>query len=243
MSVPRILRNRMNETTLRECRFVNQTPGYRRQPAYLRFDYSKRNESASLVLLEAALSFTLCRQFLETPYFFIKYGRGLEEVEGTLAKTSMETSVDWRVNTLKSLGKNASLDPKVATEMAHRFVEDFGFLLIEMDKTAFTDLVELFIQFAEIALKLWSTKTHIVVSYPTEIWERGFPVGNPYVECEPGLVTTLGEQLNGRPVGVVLRPCIVSQPIQTAGHEPSQVVWSKAMVWLSSATRKKKSKH
>ncbi|XWW96771.1 hypothetical protein V2A60_004751 [Cordyceps javanica] len=240
MSVPRILQNCMNETTLRKCRFVNQTPGYRRQPAYLRFDYSKRNESASLVLLEAALSSTLCQRFLKTPYFFMRYGRGLEEVEGTLAKTSMEASVDWRVNTLKSLGKNASLDPDAATEMAHRFVEDFGFLLIEMDKTAFRDLVELFIQFAEIALKLWSTKTHIVVSYPTEIWERGFHVGDPYVECEPGLAAALGEQLNGRPVGVVLRPCIVSQPIQTAGHEPSQVIWSKAMVWVSS---EEKSKH
>ncbi|OAQ95921.1 hypothetical protein LLEC1_04562 [Akanthomyces lecanii] len=233
MSAPEIRPSNTNKVALREHDVMNRASWYRSEPAYLKFDSSERNESASLVLLEAALSSELCHCFLTTPFFMIRGRHGLKVVEETLAKTSIEAATHWRVNTLKSLGNASSLDSKVAAASARKFVQKFGFLLKDMDNDAVDDLAKLFVQFSDIALKLWATKTNIRLLYGAELWRYTFELDDPFVECDPGIASFLGKQLNGRPIGVIMRPCILSEPIPKAGQELVPVVWSKAMVWVS----------
>ncbi|KAM3454942.1 hypothetical protein MY3296_002724 [Beauveria thailandica] len=60
-----------------------------------------------------------------------------------------------------------------------------------------------------------------------------FRMNDSYMECEPAVASAPGERLNDRPIGVVIRPCILSESISDSGEEIPPVVWSKALVWVS----------
>ncbi|KAJ6785291.1 hypothetical protein PWT90_01091 [Aphanocladium album] len=214
---------KIDKAKLQGCDFVNLSPGYHSGPTYLQFDPSFQNESASLVLVEGALSSALCEAFLAYPFFSIERGMGLNEFAETVAETSIEASVDWRVQTLKALGKAGKLERARAIQLAHKFAHDFGFLLKAIDKTAFDDLVELFMRFSDIALEIWATKTSITFLNGINIWSLEYRADDPYRECDANVPSGSRKQLNGRPIGVVMRPCILSNPVSSAGKNSSPV--------------------
>ncbi len=129
--------------------------------------------------------------------------------------------------------KSFSLEPKFIEARAEQFVKTFGFLLQELDRSALADLLALFTSFSEIALKLWQTPTQINIVGMRDIYDWGFSTSCPYVECEAVVASALGAQLEGRPVGVLMRPCILSCAIPQPGKELPPVIWSKALVWVS----------
>ncbi|KAM3557074.1 hypothetical protein ARSEF4850_005232 [Beauveria asiatica] len=210
MCAPEIDWSKGQEKILDCCNLVNQQHHYRSGPAHLLFDHAAPDGCSSLVLLQAALAKSLVDTFLRNPYFLLNDDTILQKIESTFAENAEHIKV--------------YLD---------RFLSTFGFLIQELDKTAWDDLANLFTRFSQIALKLWQTPTLIYILEMTDLVDCPFRMDNSCMECEPAVASALGERLNDRPIGVVIRPCILSESISDSGEEIPPVVWSKALVWVS----------
>ncbi|KAM3527244.1 hypothetical protein NHJ13051_003056 [Beauveria bassiana] len=233
MCAPEIDWSKDHKKILNICNLVNQAHHYRSGPAHLLFDHAAPDGYSSLVLLQAALAKSLVDTFLRNPYFLVDNGTVFQNIESSFAEKSLKESINWRVNTVRNLEKTISLDADLIEVHLNRFLSTFGFLCQELDKSARDDLASLFKRFSQIALKLWQTPTLIHIFDMAEMAHCPFRVNGPYMECEPAVASALGERLNDRPIGVVIRPCIVSQPISDSGEQIPPVVWSKALVWVS----------
>ncbi|PMB68131.1 hypothetical protein BM221_006308 [Beauveria bassiana] len=233
MCAPEIDWSKDHEKILNVCNLVNQAHHYRSGPAHLLFAHAAPDGYSSLVLLQAALAKSLVDTFLRNAYFLVDNGTVLQNIESTFAEKSLKESINWRVNTVRNLEKTISLDADLIEVHLNRFLSTFGFLTQELDKTARDDLANLFTRFSQNALKLWQTPTLINILDMAEMAHCPFRVNDSYMECEPAVASALGERLNDRPIGVVIRPCIVSQPISDSGEQIPPVVWSKALVWVS----------
>ncbi|KAJ4199848.1 hypothetical protein NW767_007828 [Fusarium falciforme] len=91
-------------------------------------------------------------------------------------------------------------------------------------------------QFFKLALQLW--KRHVLISVEglEEQDLKHFRSGQPDMEAEDSVLNgARGAHLDGRPVQVMVRPRIVSQLVHQDGQLADRVVWSKAVVWVSSA--------
>ncbi|KAF1730810.1 hypothetical protein CRV24_008880 [Beauveria bassiana] len=233
MCAPEIDWSKGHEQTLDCYNLVNQDHHYRSGPAHLLFDYAAPDGCSSLVLLQAALAQSLVDTFLTNPYFLLDDGAALQNIESTFAEKSLKESINWRVNTVRNLEKTISLDAELIEVHLNRFLSTFGFLIQELDKTARDDLANLFTRFSQNALKLWQTPTLIHILDMADMANFPFDTSHPYIECEPAVASALGERLNGRPIGVVIRPCILSSSISDSGERNAAVVWPKALVWVS----------
>lgn len=127
----------------------------------------------------------------------------------------------------------APLDPASSVAKAKEFETEFGFLLQELDEESREDLANLFTSFATLCLRLWKIRTDIGVFGMPGFVGAKFDLGSEHMDGEQVTVSSLGPKLNGRPIGVVMRPLIVAEPVVAAGKPPHQVVWSKALVWVS----------
>ncbi|KAM3500199.1 hypothetical protein MY10362_006623 [Beauveria mimosiformis] len=233
MCAPEIDWSKGHEKILDCCNLVNQQHHYRSGPAHLLFDHAAPDGSSSLVLLQAALAKSLVDTFLRNPYFLLDDGTIMNKIESAFAKKSLKESINWRVNTVRSLEKIFPLNAEQVEVHLNRFLSNFGFLIQELDKTAWDDLANLFTRFSQIALNLWQTPTLIRILNMADMANFPFEMSHPYIECEPAVASALGERLNGRPIGVVIRPCILSESISDSGELEVPVVWSKALVWVS----------
>lgn len=253
MCTPEIRWKRRNISAVRSHTLLNEAKSYCSAPKHLMFDPRLPDGHSSLVLLQAALADFLVSAFLKSPYFLIDDGTTLEQFETALAKSkqicvsssfeaharsdsflgSMGAAANWRVNTVRNLEATFPMEPAQIKRLVERFLRTFGFLAQQLDDAASEDLVDIFTRFSKIALKLWQTPTKVRVLNNKDIFAWAFETNFPYVECEPAIASALGETLNGRPVGVVMRPCILSDPIPEPGKQATPVVWSKALAWVS----------
>lgn len=141
--------------------------------------------------------------------------------------------IDWRIQTVECLEKIVPFNPALSSSKAHSFEAEFGFLLREMDQEARKDLADLFTGFAHLALRLWKIRSNISVLGMPQLADESYQLGSNRVQGEPAVVSALGHRLNGRPIGVVIRPLIISEPVMPEGKPQQQVIWSKALVWVS----------
>lgn len=95
------------------------------------------------------------------------------------------------------------------------------------------DLVSIISSFAKLALRLWRTRTNIHVQGMHSLAEKRFQLGSGHMDGDTAAVAAFGQRLNGRPIGVLMRPLIMSEPITTKQGEERMVVWSKALAWVS----------
>lgn len=113
------------------------------------------------------------------------------------------------------------------------FVEDYKFLLSEVyDHEAHQDLVQIFADFAKLALKMWKTQTNIKWYDLNSFEEPHFQPGNPWIEVDHSLMSRMGRHLNGRPIGLLIHPMITSQS-PSKSDKMEEVVWLKALAWVS----------
>lgn len=126
-----------------------------------------------------------------------------------------------------------SFDLPTSASYARQFENDFVFLLGKLDEEAREDLGKLFTAFALLALKLWKTRSSIAVIGMPTFADTAFELGSKHMDGDPTTVSSLGRRLDGRPIGVVMRPLIVSKPIVPEDRQQEEVVWSKAFVWVS----------
>lgn len=141
--------------------------------------------------------------------------------------------MDWRIQTVECLEKMSPVKPELFKDRAQLFETEFGFLLEKLDHEAREDLISLFTQFAHLALNLWKIRTTFSVLGMADLAHVQFRLGSDQVDAEPTAVSALGQQLNGRPIAVVIRPLFISRPVMPKGKPQEQVVWSKALAWVS----------
>jgi hypothetical protein len=121
----------------------------------------------------------------------------------------------------------------VAVGKAKEFVTWFSFLLDELDQEALEDLAKLYTDFAHLAVRLWKIRTTIRVLEMPQLADSVFQFGSHKMEGEATAASSLGWRLNGRPIAVVIRPLIISEPVVLEDMPPQEVIWSKTLVWVS----------
>lgn len=134
---------------------------------------------------------------------------------------------------MECLEKIAPFNPALALKKARAFEDNFWFLLGEIDQQSHEDLAQLFTDFARLSLRLSKIRTTISVLGMPRLADEEFQLESGLVQGEPTVVSALGERLNGRPIGVVIRPLIISEPVVPEDKPQQQVIWSKAIVWVS----------
>ncbi|KAL7906458.1 hypothetical protein GGI35DRAFT_109644 [Trichoderma velutinum] len=226
---------------------INSSRGYMSEPAYLQFSMDLPDGRSPVVLLQAVLSQTLCQTFLRDAYFLAdgmetpnKLGqdladsrRRLKELEDMLCKVDKSFGVDWRIQTVESLERATPFGLHLVENKAKRFVQDFHFLLKDVDDHALKDLAQLFHDFGSIALKLWKLRTVIKAHGLSRFAEQRFDAGSSFIEADFVGSPAARRRLQGRYVGVVVRPLIISEPLGQDGEASKEVVWLKAAGWVS----------
>ncbi|EGX96743.1 hypothetical protein CCM_01401 [Cordyceps militaris CM01] len=214
-------------------RGLNRSDAYEALPPHLKFDFTLPDGRSSFVLLQAALSEKLVEVFLDSPYFLEPTEIAFPEVEQYL----YDEAIEWRTKLVKILETVAPFLLADATRLAREFEQEARVLLKDPDEESRRDLADLFAKFSDIAIKLWKSPTEIRSRTMVGFQNCPYRKSDPWTECETTTLAQLGDQVNGRPIGVVMRPLITSQAIQKPGedYDPySCAVWSKALVWVSS---------
>lgn len=113
-------------------------------------------------------------------------------------------------------------------------MQEYWFLLSadQYDHEANKDLVQIFTSFANLALKLWKTRANVEWCDMTRFGEAHFELGHPWLEVEQSLASAMGQRLNGRPIGLIIRPLIASKSLSKNG-KMEEVIWLKALAWVS----------
>ena len=140
----------------------------------------------------------------------------------------------WRIQTMDCLETAVPIIVDYAQQAADKFVQEYWFLLSvdKYDYEAMRDLAQIFADFASLAMKLWKSGAKVRWYSTRDFGEIPFELGNAWSEVESPLVSALGQLLNGRPIGLIIRPLILSSIISENGNwEP--VIWHKALAWVS----------
>jgi hypothetical protein len=117
---------------------------------------------------------------------------------------------------------------------AKNFAETYEALMKPLDKIGREELIDLFVGFGKLALKLWKRKTNIKVESLGDPTLGDFKVMYGEMEAHSSVGLLAGDHsLDGRPICVVVRPRIVSQSIAERGGRAKGIVWSTASVWVS----------
>ncbi|KAK4073119.1 uncharacterized protein Triagg1_5399 [Trichoderma aggressivum f. europaeum] len=232
---------------LQSMGIINNSKSYMEEPANLQFPMDLPDGRSPMVLLQAVLSLTLCDAFLTDAYFLADgmetskvlgqdpsdNRRWLKELEDMLCKADKNLGIDWRIQTVQSLEKATPLNLHLIQTKAKTFVQDFSFLLKQVDAQALNDLSQLFLDFGTMALKFWKTRAVIKTHGMPRFAEYRFDDESPFIEADGVGSPAARRSVRGRHVGVVVRPLIVSEPLGRHGEAGGEVVWLKAAGWVS----------
>ncbi|KAJ4317354.1 hypothetical protein N0V84_007411 [Fusarium piperis] len=200
-------------------------------PAHLRINM--RDETAAPVLLQAALAKFLCDSFLTEPFFLQDW---LPKISDAAFKgTNIDAITTWRVQTVQYLEVAFPPSRRFFEERAEGFVRQYACLLQQVHEDTLLELAKLMGQFYKLAMQLW--KRHALISVEGLEQEnlKHFRSAQPDMEAEDSVLRGGGgENFDGRPVQVMVRPRIVSQLVHQDGQLADRVVWAKAVVWVSS---------
>ncbi|KAL6696355.1 hypothetical protein J3F84DRAFT_373780 [Trichoderma pleuroticola] len=226
--------------TLLQEGIINSSESYLKSPEYLKFTINTPNGSGPLVLLQAALVHRLCYLYLGDAYFLAEELHtesnnryNLRQLEQHFGQMQPIAAIDWRVQTVECLERSVPIMNEHLQREAQIFAKEHRFLLSETyDQEAHQDLVQIFASFASLALKLWKTRTNIKWYSMNGFGELYFQPGHPSIEVEQSLMSRMGRQLNGRPIGLFIHPMIGSQSL-SKNDKVEEVVWLKALAWVS----------
>ncbi|PTB64495.1 hypothetical protein BBK36DRAFT_1179698 [Trichoderma citrinoviride] len=226
---------------LLEAGIINANRDHLDGPEYLIFKINTPDGSGPLMLLQAALATRLCDLYLADPYFLaqelptnLQDRWMLPRLEHIFSHAALDAAINWRVQTVECLEQAVPITESYVTREVHRFVQEYGFLLStdQFDHEAGKDLARIFANFAGLALKLWKSRAHVCCCGIRGFGEAAFDLGNPLIEVDSSLASSMGQRLNGRPIGLIIRPAIWANSLSQDGTV-EQVVWLKALAWVS----------
>ncbi|KAK8913484.1 hypothetical protein VCV18_011490 [Metarhizium anisopliae] len=158
----------------------------------------------------------------------------LNDLEDKLPNGPRAALIDWRIQIVKYLEQDVNKKTELYTKRANLFEEQFRFLLKkDRNEDDHSDLVDHFTDFSRLALRLWKDPTTIKVQGMPQLAAEDYLPGSPLVEYHH-LSPSFKERRPQRLFAMVLtRPLIVSKPVAPEGKPQREVVWSKAVAWVS----------
>ncbi|KAJ3456440.1 hypothetical protein MRS44_016463 [Fusarium solani] len=189
-------------------------------PAHLKINM--RDETAAPVLLQAALAKFLCDSFLMEPFFLQDWLPRASDAAFT--GTNLHAITTWRVQTVEFLEVTFPPSKHYFRERAEDFTRKYACLLQQVHEDALLELSELMEQFCKLALQLW--KRHVLISVEGLEQQdlKHFRSAQPDMEAEDSVLHgARGAHLDGRPVQVMVRPRIVSEPVHQDGQLADRV--------------------
>ncbi|KAM5349522.1 hypothetical protein ACJ41O_006027 [Fusarium nematophilum] len=204
-------------------------------PGHLRLDI--HGGTGALVLLQAALARSLCNKFLTDP-FFLRPGLSTQLTldMDLMTEARNDFLVSWRIHTSEFLEAAFPPSPQFFRDPAKDFATTYASLIKPLDDIGHAELASLFERFGTLALQLWRRKSSIRVQGLEDGSLRLFNSRAGDVEAHGTVHLEAGStRLDGRPVHVLVRPRIVSEPVIEGGHQAETIVWSSAVVWVSNS--------
>ncbi|KAF5582206.1 hypothetical protein FPCIR_9638 [Fusarium pseudocircinatum] len=195
---------------------------------HLRFDLTHR--TATAVLLQAALAKTLMQTFLGNPFFLDQHCLNKTALQGG---ASAEATVTWRIQTCQYLEQAFPPHNQALQTYAEGFARTYEPLIEPLDRESLTQLTKLFETTCSLALRLWKLRTNIRIEALGDATLHRFQSMFGDMEAHPTVGLLKGDKrFDGRPICVVVRPRIVSEPVES-GNRGRGIVWSPAQVWVS----------
>ncbi|KAF4487752.1 hypothetical protein FAGAP_11399 [Fusarium agapanthi] len=217
--------------TVEETRNLMRTEGIINDPdceEHLRFDVTHR--TATAVLLQAALTKTLVQIFLGNPFFLSRHCLNKTALQGG---ASAEATVTWRIQTCQYLEQAFPPHEQGLQACAEGFAKTYEPLIEPLDRESLTQLTKLFETTCSLALRLWKLRTNIRILALGDATLHRFQSMFGDMEAHPTVGLLKGDKrFDGRPICVVVRPRIVSQPVESESCERG-IVWATAQVWVS----------
>ncbi|KLO90626.1 uncharacterized protein LW93_11047 [Fusarium fujikuroi] len=216
--------------SVEETRNLMLTQGIMNDPdceEHLRFDVTHR--TATAVLLQAALTKTLMQTFLENPFFLGQHYLNKTALQGGFA----EATVTWRIQTCQYLEQALPPHNQAMQAYAEGFARTYEPLIEPLDRESLTQLTNLFATTCSLALRLWKLRTNIRVEALGDATLHRFQSMFGDMEAHPTVGLLKGDKrFDNRPICVVVRPRIVSEPVESEKRGRG-IVWSLAQVWVS----------
>ncbi|KAF5587615.1 hypothetical protein FPANT_6843 [Fusarium pseudoanthophilum] len=212
---------------------------------HLRFDLMHR--TATAVLLQAALTNTLMQTFLGNPFFLGQHCLNKTALQGglytsppeatrqtnTISGASAEATVTWRIQTCQYLEQAFPPHNRALQTYAEGFARTYEPLIEPLDRESLTQLTKLFETTCSLALRLWKLRTNIRIETLGDATLHRFQSMFGDMEAHPTVGLLKGDKrFDGRPICVVVRPRIVSEPVESENRARG-IVWSPAQVWVS----------
>ncbi|KAG9495762.1 hypothetical protein J7337_012320 [Fusarium musae] len=195
---------------------------------HLRFDLTHR--TATAVLLQAALTKTLMQTFLGNPFFLGQECLNKTALQGG---ASAEATVTWRIQTCQYLEHAFPPHKQGLQACAEGFAKTYEPLIEPLDRESLTQLTKLFETTCSLALRLWKLRTNIRIEALGDATLHQFQSMFGDMEAHPTVGLLKGDKrFDGRPICVVVRPRIVSEPVESENRGRG-IVWSPAQVWVS----------
>ncbi|KAF4333496.1 hypothetical protein FBEOM_12678 [Fusarium beomiforme] len=195
---------------------------------HLRFDMEHR--TATAVLLQAALAKRLVQTFLGDPFFLGQHCMQRTALQGGVGA---EATVTWRIQTCQYLEQAFPPHKQALQSCAETFAKTYELLIEPLDGESFTQLTKLFEDTCSLALRLWKLRTNIKIQDLRDDTLHRFQSMFGDMEAHPTVRLLKGDKrFDGRPICVVVRPRIVSEPVEAEGRGRG-IVWSPAQVWVS----------
>ncbi|KAF5552877.1 hypothetical protein FMEXI_2657 [Fusarium mexicanum] len=195
---------------------------------HLRFDMA--HTTATAVLLQAALTKTLVQTFLGNPFFLSRRCLNKTALQGG---ASAEATVTWRIQTCQYLEQAFPPHKQGLQACAEGFAKTFKPLIEPLDRESLMQLTKLFETTCSLALRLWKLRTNIRTEALGDATLHRFQSMFGDMEAHPTVGLLKGDKrFDGRPICVVVRPRIVSEPVESKSRGRG-IVWSPAQVWVS----------
>ncbi|KAF5669336.1 hypothetical protein FCIRC_9279 [Fusarium circinatum] len=195
---------------------------------HLRFDMA--HTTATAVLLQAALTKTLVQTFLGNPFFLSRHCLNKTALQGG---ASAKATVTWRIQTCQYLEQAFPPHKQALQACAEGFAKTCEPLIEPLDRESLTQLTKLFETTCSLALRLWKLRTNIRIEALGDATLHRFQSMFGDMEAHPTVGLLKGDKrFDGRPICVVVRPRIVSEPVESESRGRG-IVWSPAQVWVS----------
>jgi len=148
-------------------------------------------------------------------------------------KANLRGAFRWRAQTIARIKDSIPPSRDEFRIVVQKLIDDLYPILIREDFDG-DELLALVHQFANLALRLWTLQTRIIVKGGAAIARNHTFKNNSHtMEADISVGLEKGDtRLDGRPICVVVRPLIASFPL-SAEDRNNAVLWSKASVWVS----------
>ncbi|KAH6970702.1 hypothetical protein BKA56DRAFT_678672 [Ilyonectria sp. MPI-CAGE-AT-0026] len=169
-----------------------------------------QNAPDPVMVIEAILAHELCQMMLTDAYYLCELKDGNKEWRHALATfekqaATVESAIQWRLCTIEILAVACPIHPSLFKRSAEAFVSKCAGLLKPLDSDLQIKLLEIFMTFAELTMRLWKLRVASIQPLGlSALKNMPFAASSPHMAAHPTTALPAGDKrLDGRPIGMV----------------------------------------